>query len=68
MSLLNNDDYERYRKIFKYLFALSNISDIKTKTEIELNGYNTQYAINKYLKPYMYFMDIQGRMIYIFLE
>lgn len=63
-DLLNNDDYERYKKIFKYLFVLSNISDIKTKTEIELNGYNTQYAINKYLKPYMYFMDIQGKMIY----
>lgn len=64
-DLLNNDDYERYKKIFKYLFVLSNISDIKTKTEIELNGYNTQYAINKYLKPYMYFMDIQGKMIYL---
>lgn len=64
-ELLNNEDYERYKKIFKYLFALSNISDIKTKTEIELNGYNTKYAINKYLKPYIYFMDIQGRMIYL---
>ncbi len=64
-DLLNNEDYERYKKIFKYLFVLSNISDIKTKTEIELNGYNTQYAINKYLKPYMYFMDIQGKMIYL---
>lgn len=64
-ELLNNEDYERYKEIFKYLFALSNISDIKIKTEIELNGYNTKYAINKYLKPYMYFMDIQGRMIYL---
>lgn len=64
-ELLNNDDYERYKKIFKYLFALSNISDIKTKTEIELNGYNAKYAINKYLKPYLYFMDIQGKMIYL---
>ena len=44
---------------------LPNISDIKTKTEIELNGYNAQYAINKYLKPYLYFMDIQGKMIYL---
>ncbi len=64
-NLLNNDDYERYKKIFNYLFILSNISDIKTKTEIELNGYNAQYAINKYLKPYLYFMDIQGKMIYL---
>ena len=64
-DLLNDEDFERYKKLYNYLFALSNISDIKIKTEIELNGYNTEYAINKYVKPYTYFMDIQGRMIYL---
>lgn len=64
-NLLNCEDYERYKKIYEYLFALSNISDIKIKTELKLNGYNTEYVINKYLKPYIYFMDIQGKMIYL---
>ena len=64
-ELLNNQDYERYKKIYKYLFALSNISDIKIKTELKPNGYNTEYIIGKYLKPYVYYMDIQGKMIYL---
>lgn len=64
-ELLNDEDYERYKKIYEYLFVLSNISDIKIKAELKPNGYNTEYAINKYLKPYTYFMDIQGRMIYL---
>lgn len=64
-DLLNNEDYERFEKIYKYLFVLSNISDIKIKTELKLNGYNAEYVINKYLKPYTYFMDIQGKMIYL---
>lgn len=64
-ELLNDEDYERYKKIYGYLFVLSNISDIKIKTELKSNGYNTGYVINKYLKPYTYFMDIQGRMIYL---
>ena len=64
-DLLIHEDYYRYKKLYKYLFPLSNINDIKTKTELKLNGYNTQYAINKYLKSYIYFMDIQGKMIYL---
>ena len=64
-ELLNDEDYERYKKIYECLFVLSNISDIKIKAELKPNGYNTEYAINKYLKPYTYFMDIQGRMIYL---
>lgn len=64
-KLLNNEDYQRYEKINEKLFVLSNISDIKMKAELKLNGYNTEYAINKYLKPYTYFMDIQGKMIYL---
>lgn len=64
-KLLNNQDYERYEKIYKYLFALSNISDIKIKTELKPNGYNTEYIVGKYLKPYVYYMDIQGKMIYL---
>ena len=64
-GLLNDEDFEQYKKIYIYLLQLSNICNIKIKTEIELNGYNTEYAINKYVKPYIYFMDIQGRMIYL---
>lgn len=64
-ELLNNEDYERYKKIYRYLFALSNISDIKIKTELKPNGYNTEYIIGKYLKSYVYYMDIQGKMIYL---
>ena len=33
-ELLNDEDYERYKKIYGYLFVLSNISDIKIKTEL----------------------------------
>lgn len=64
-ELLTNQDYGRYKQIYKYLFVLSNISDVKIKNELKPNGYNTDYIIGKYLKPYVYYMDIQGKMIYL---
>ena len=64
-NLLINGNYNRFEKINNELLGLSIISDNKIKTEVKLNAYNTEFAIDKYLKPYIYFMDMQGKMIYL---
>lgn len=63
-ELLNDEDIENFKKVYNHLFGLSIITEIRIKEEIRFNGYNESYAINKYIKPYIYFMDMQGRMIY----
>ena len=33
------------------------------KNEIILNGYNTNYALKQYVKPFTYFMNLEGKNV-----
>ena len=39
--------------------------DYVVKNEIILNGYNTNYALKQYVKPFTYFMNLEGKIIFL---
>lgn len=64
-ELLIKEDFEDLRKIHNHLYKITLKCDSVVKNEIELNGYNTNYALKQYAKPFCYFMNLEGKIIFI---
>lgn len=64
-NLILEEDIDSLKKIHGYLLYLSNICDIKVKKQIESNGFDEKFIIGQCIKPYMYFMDLEGKLIYL---
>ena len=55
-EFLIEGDFDSLQKIHINLYNLTLKCDYIVKNEIELNGYNTNYALKQYSKPFTYFM------------
>ena len=64
-ELLIKEDFDSLKKIHKYLYQMTVKCDYVVKNEIILNGYNTNYALKQYVKPFTYFMNLEGKIILI---
>ena len=62
---------KQLEKFYQYMNMLLewnekiNLTAIVEPKEVILKHFIDSLTINKYLKPYLYFMDIQGKMIYL---
>lgn len=63
-ELLIEEDFEEFIKIYDKLFSFTTTISDKVKNIIELNGYNMKFALDKYMKPFLFYMDLQGKLIY----
>lgn len=64
-KFLIKEDFDSLKKIHKNLYNITLICDNVVKNEIELNGYNTKYALKQYAKPFTYFMNLEGKIIFL---
>ena len=64
-EFLIEGDFDSLQKIHKNLYNLTLKCDYIVKNEIELNGYNTNYALKQYAKPFTYFMNLEGKIIFL---
>ena len=64
-ELLIKEDFDSLKKIHKYLYQMTVKCDYVVKNEIILNGYNTNYALKQYVKPFTYFMNLEGKIIFL---
>ena len=64
-EFLIEGDCDSLQKIHKNLYNLTLKCDYIVKNEIELNGYNTNYALKQYAKPFTYFMNLEGKIIFL---
>ena len=64
-EFLIKEDFESLRKIHNHLYKITLKCDYVVRNEIELNGYNTNYALKQYAKPFNYFMNLEGKIIYL---
>ena len=64
-EFLIKEDFDSLQMIHKNLYNLTLKCDYIVKNEIELNGYNTNYALKQYAKPFTYFMNLEGKIIFL---
>ena len=64
-EFLIKEDFDSLKKIHKNLYNITLKCDYVVKNEIELNGYNSNYALKQYAKPFTYFMNLEGKIIFL---
>ena len=64
-EFLIKEDFESLRKIHNHLYKITLKCDYVVRNEIKLNGYNANYALKQYAKPFNYFMNLEGKIIYL---
>lgn len=64
-EFLIKEDFEGLKRVHKHLLAVKIKCANAVRHEIEWNEYNTNYVSKQYAKLFIYFMNLEGKMVFL---